>query len=118
MRQLVPLRYGTKSQLQIKRIIDRDEVEAEAEAAAAARPRAKRGAAGAGAKQEHAAAAAAAAPGGAGGAGAEAEAKRVKREAAVTNAAAPVSIDLTGRFAGALRTTWAAVSSALRIEPP
>jgi hypothetical protein len=93
------IRYGTKSQVQLRRIIDKDE----ADNAPAARPRAKK---------EHAAAAAAA-PGGAEGAnkenaraaaagadaGAEAAAKRVKREAAVTNNEAPV--DLAGRFAGA-----------------
>ena len=98
----VILRYGTKSQLQIRRVIDRDDDEG----GAVARPRARkqeRAAAAAGAPQGGAngAAGVGAGVGGAGGRGAEEEAerKRVKREAAVTNNTAPV--DLTGRFAGA-----------------
>jgi hypothetical protein len=82
------IRYGTKSQLQIRRVIDRDEEE---DAPAVARPRAKK---------ENARAppepAAGAGPGGGAAVGAgEAEAKRVKREKAVAaNNAGPT--DLTG----------------------
>jgi hypothetical protein len=84
------IRYGTKSQLQIRRVIDRDEEE---DAPAVARPRAKKE----NARAAPAPAAGAGPGGGAAGTAAgtgEAEAKRVKREgaAAAANNAGPVDL--------------------------